>query len=274
MSGPIQAFIINESRGPETVPEIIKEEKNIVRFKVDTLQVADVQNRNTRVYEWKDLQEGCGREFIQERLKTGTLYCEIGHPQEKTIERQSFLDRKNASCILKSIDLKKPVISGIVETMDTVLGRDLKGIILSNKAKTAFSMRGIGKIVERKGKIFVKSPLHIFTWDEVVHPSVSSAYMGEILTEADSGVVYEENSSGILTVVNENAFAKYIFDSSTAAQNTADAMGLEVEDNGANLVINENGTIAIKGENDTLVILAESYIRREITDYYKNFSFK
>jgi hypothetical protein len=51
-------------------------------------------------------------------------------------------------------------------------------------------------------------------------------------------------------------------------------MGLEVEDNGANLVINENGTIAIKGENDTLVILAESYIRREITDYYKNFSFK
>ena len=144
MADTIAAYIINESRGPETTPGILEVNKHICKFKVDTMQEGDVVNRNSRIYPYNLLEEGLkNNPIINERLDTRTLYCEIGHPKEKSVSRQLEIMRDNSACRIQSFSFNKPAIGAVLETLATEKGRDLMGLILINKCG-GLSMRGLG----------------------------------------------------------------------------------------------------------------------------------
>jgi len=261
----VHAYIINEARGPEVDPVDLMVRNGVVRFTVPVLQRADVQNRNGRTYDWDVLYEGANTPYILERLRSGTLYCEIGHPREQTIERQLHLDRERASCIVKRLEFHQPVISGVVETCATERGRDLMGLITVNKCKVAFSMRGIGKVVEQGGCLRVQRPLRIATWDEVVHPSVQDAYMGEIMTEDAKLARAErmvESAFPELVLINESEFARWVLDESDVAREAARVAG--VDPAAASATISEAGELVVAKDGTSVHVLTESRLRREI----------
>jgi hypothetical protein len=268
MSEKLVAYIINESRGPEQDAVIMKATPSVVRFKVPVLQEEGIQNRNGRVYGWDVLSEGVNHPYLQERLRTGTLYAECGHPREQTVERQIHIDRDNITCIIKEIEMRRPIVVGaLVETCATRKGRDLRGLIVENGCKVAFSMRGLGRVVEQGGVIHVQRPLRIVTWDEVVHPSVPNAYMGELVANESSQKLVGES----MTVLNEDAFARFILGSSPGAQNALDAMGIDPNAEGATLAVNEDGLLVVDGGplagGDRVICLTESKLRRAADDY-------
>jgi len=262
MREKFKAYIINESRGPEQEPIIGKVTSGIVKFTVPILQEADLQNRNGRIYSWEVLEEAVMHPTLQERLNTRTLYCECGHPKEQSVDRQVHLERDRATCIIKDLSLEKPFIRGkLLETCATERGRDLMGLIVENGCKVAFSMRGLGRVVERGGTIYVQRPLRIITWDEVVHPSVATAYMGEILESNNEKVMSES-----LTILHEEDFAKYLFDCSSDAKNVLDSMN--VDPSKAKFSINNEGFLSIDDQQGTnLLVLTECGIRKEIDNY-------
>jgi len=270
MSERTVAYLITEGRGPETQPKILRSgNPNVCRFKVDTLQEGGIINRNKRRYRWDLLVDACNHPYVQERLSTGTFYCESGHPREKTVARQLRIEQDRVSCIIKEIALNKPRVGGpIVETASTRRGKDLMGLIRDNGCKVAFSMRGLGKVQESSGIIDVVPPLRIVCWDEVVHPSVPNAYMGEILTDDvfEPGKVDEES----LIILAEDDFARYVLDASPDAKNALDALEVDPHASGNKIIVNEDGTLSIQQESETVICLTETFVRREIANYFSN----
>ena len=270
MAEKTTAYLITEGRGPETTPTILKSNKEVCSFRVGVLQEADIVNRNGRRYGWDLLNEACNHSYIRERLKTGTLYSEAGHPTEQSVERQMRIDRNNISCIIKELHFNKPHIGGIVETAATRVGKDFRGLIVENGCKVAFSMRGLGKVKKNNGIIDVKSPLRIITWDDVVHPSVEKAYMNEIISEAVTTTAAERNDEESFTLLAEDTFARYIFDLSPDAKESADAMEFDVNDPTARIVVNENGTLSVSQGGEKLICLTEGFIRKEVRSQLAN----
>jgi len=268
MSEKTVAYIINESRGPESTPKITHKKKSFVRFAVDTLQEGgDYVNRNNRKYGWKLLTDGIAHPYIQERLKTHTLYCEAGHPVEQSVERQMRIDRRNVSCIIKELTQNKPKIGGILETAATALGKDLMGLIVENQCKVAFSMRGLGKVTQRNGVLDVQPPLRIITWDEVIHPSVDSAYMSNIISEDTKAFMTNKNVNENLIILAESEFAKYILETDPGMKDTLDATGIDPFGEGNTMRINEDGLLEVRQDGQTLLCIPEGYVRKEIDDY-------
>ena len=269
----ISAYIINESKGPESDPVILDSNKAICRFRVDYLQEADMFNRNRRNYPWNLLYTACTQEpVLQERLSTGTLYCEVGHPDDKSIPRQIQIKRVNASCIIKSLSFNKPYIGGILETCATQMGRDLMGLITINKCKVAFSMRGVGKVVERNGQFLVVPPLRVVTWDEVVQPSVPKAYLSEVLTES-----VEAPSQGIasngkplnekLIAISEEDLKQYLVSSDKTIKSFCEQM--EINPKSDKITINEDGTLSFYQDGRTIHMNPTVFARREIKNYLR-----
>lgn len=178
---PPDIYLLSEGKGEVFTPKILYQNDHIIRFGAENLMTCDEYNRNDRDYPWALVDQALKNPFITERLATSTWYCEAGHPPEKSVERQTTINRLLASTILKSITKTKPIISGIIETCANQLGRDLRDLILYNGAVVAFSMRSLGKLksVSEAGRQRwqVIPPLYITNWDEVVHPSVAKAYM-------------------------------------------------------------------------------------------------
>jgi hypothetical protein len=261
-----KGYILAEGRGMEIQPKILVANKEICRFSVDVLQEADVANRNQRIYGWDLLMEGCQHPYVQERLRTNTFYCEIGHPKEQTVDRQLNIDRDNVSSIIKELKYNKPFIGGIVETAATSKGRDFMGLITINECKVAYSMRGLGKVIQEKGKFIVKKPLRIVCWDDVTHPSVEKAYMTEIINENANILIDYENANHIpsMFLLEDADFVKYIFECSPNAQEMVKNLEIDPYETGRKMIINEHGEIEIKGDFGKVICLTETYIQKEI----------
>jgi hypothetical protein len=263
-------FLISEEKGLEQEPKVTYKNKNICRFEVPVLQESDNKNRNGRIYDWDTLYDGAMSPDVKELIDNNKFFCECGHPVEQTIERHTLIDRTNSSCLIKDLNFKKPYIgSNLVETTSTALGRDLMGLIVDNGCKVSFSMRAIGKMVQERDVIKVKKPLRIICWDEVIRPSVAKAYMGKII-ESDNSLAKRENIviEEKITPINEELFARFIYDSSKMAKETINAMEVDINQPDVFLTINESGQLVIKRQNDTIFVLTESFIRREITNYF------
>jgi len=74
--GKTLGYIINEHLTP-VVPRIIEKNDMFVAFNA-IIQDADNPNRNKRRYPSKVLMEGLQTPYLQERLKTKSLYGECG----------------------------------------------------------------------------------------------------------------------------------------------------------------------------------------------------
>ena len=175
-------FIINESAISSSA--IVEKKSNDTITFIATLQEADAPNRNGRIYPKTVLEEGIRSPYIQERLRTKSLISECNHPQEQTVQRQMTVDLRNAACIITELWWEGNLLKGRVETANTAVGRDMKGLI-EQGCQVAFSLRAQGKVTPdpSTGKVIVQSPIQICTWDWVLNPSHSKAYMDRVCEE-------------------------------------------------------------------------------------------
>jgi len=168
MSNKTIGYVISESTGKHEKPKVIDESShdNIVTIKA-TLQEADEVNRNGRKYPKKVLDSGIKSDYIQERLKTKTLYGESGHPTQADVQRQLSIDHERISHIITEMKWEGNLLKGVIESALTPVGKAFGGLIKQG-SKVAFSMRGTGNISEsKKGYVEVKSPLKLFCYDWV-----------------------------------------------------------------------------------------------------------
>jgi hypothetical protein len=235
--------IINESAFVSDV-NVTKKDLDTIEF-ITVLQEADRPNRNNRIYPKHVLEEGLASSYVQERLRTKSLLSEMGHPLDNSVQRQMTIDWNNAGCIIKEFWWEGNLLKGRCETCNTAKGRDLKGLI-EQGVRIAFSLRAQGNVAkdEATGLTMVKSPLQIVTYDVVVNPSHSVAFLEKICEETIRSL-YGTNRAGInATVLNEAA---------NIYQN-----GLLIETDGSDtVVVNEDYT---RNYNTQMKRLSEMYI--------------
>jgi hypothetical protein len=175
-------FLIQESAFSAT-PTISKKNEKTVEF-IAVLQEADKPNRNGRVYYKKVLEEALNAPYIQERIRTNSLYGEAGHPMDTSVQRQMTIDQRNIAFLIKEFWWDGNLLKGKIETADTVIGRDMKGLI-EQGSRVAFSLRAQGNVhydPTIKATV-VQSPIQIATYDWVVNPSHDKAFLESILEE-------------------------------------------------------------------------------------------
>lgn len=159
-------FIINES-ALATTPAIHKKNDHSVEF-VAVLQEAEKQNRNGRVYHKETIDQALKSPYIQERLRTKSLFGEAGHPSDSSVQRQMSIDLRNIAFIIDEFWWEGNLLKARCETADTAVGRDMMGLI-EQGVKVAFSLRAQGNVHQDPltGKTIVESPIQIVTYDWV-----------------------------------------------------------------------------------------------------------
>ena len=175
-------FVINESAFASPA-SVSKKNPNTIEF-IAVLQEANRPNRNGRVYKKEVLEQALNAPYIQERIRTKTLYCECNHPAEASVQRQMTIDQRNIACIIKEFWWEGNLLKGKIETCDTAIGRDMKGLI-EQGCKVAFSLRAQGNVHQdpTTGLTIVEAPIQICTYDWVVNPSHDRAFL-ETICEA------------------------------------------------------------------------------------------
>jgi len=125
-------------------------------------------------------------------------------------------------------------------------------------------------ITEKRGDATVVcSPLTIFSYDWILHPSHASAYMDEVV-EAPSNLntIKIKESTDIFVPYNESGnIIDYIKEQSRNFKIIAESFEMETE----NMILGENGLLYSKqSSGDTIVIRPEDAIEKELNLYHKN----
>lgn len=174
-----------------------KRQKNgIVKMEV-VLQDVERINRNKRLYRKKAIEEAIQSEFIQEKLRTNSLFGEMNHPDVDPSNpgRQLKIDLKNVSHVVKSLywNPSDPnELLGIVETTGNQVGRDVAALIMDNGMQCSFSMRGTGEVIDRGSYREVAGPIKLLGWDLVHFPSHKKAYVKKYLSEHSEIAITEQ----------------------------------------------------------------------------------
>jgi hypothetical protein len=283
----MNTFIINESA--ITSPAIVEKRNTDTITFIATLQEADAPNRNGRIYPKSVLEEGIRAPYIQERLRTKSLISECNHPSDQTVARQMTVDLRNAACIITELWWEGNLLKGRVETANTAVGRDMKGLI-EQGCQVAFSLRAQGKVQPdpATGKVIVQSPIQICTWDWVLNPSHEKAYMDRVCEQTFNNFMNldrfsKENAlcesvnifdNGELIPINE-VHIPQIVDYTTSYHKSLKPLSEYYIPEKADTVIsiNESENIVMIGNSDkniTKKVVLEDYIVKDIRSKIKN----
>lgn len=160
-----EGFIVSEEFTSST-PSILAEENKSITFEA-ILQEAEAPNRNHRIYGKDVLDEALNAPTIKEKIANKTFYGEAGHPLSEDIKRQSYVLQNNISHIVTSVKWEGNILKGIVETAQTSVGYDMRGLIRQG-SKVSFSLRALGNIIKEEGSFKrVYGPIMIVTYDWV-----------------------------------------------------------------------------------------------------------
>lgn len=172
-------YILNEAAF--TTPVSISAKKSNTTEFIATMQEADAPNRNGRVYPKKVLETALASPYVQERLRTNSFIGEANHPLDTSVQRQMSIDLRNAAFIIKEFWWEGNLLKARCETANTSVGNDMKGLI-EQGVQVAFSLRAQGNVHTNPvtGLVEVESPLQICTYDWVLCPSHSKAFMEKI----------------------------------------------------------------------------------------------
>lgn len=185
----MKRYLIHEAAQVDDNPIITKRNKDYVEF-IACIQEAEVRNRNRRKYPRTVLNEGIGSPYIKERLKTKSLYGESGHPLDPDPRRQMYIDQTRISHIIKEMWWEGNLLKARIETANTGVGRDLKGLI-EQGSKPAFSLRAQGALDRDDEGWTVKGPIQILCWDWVVNPSHEKAFL-EAISEESKNIMFNK----------------------------------------------------------------------------------
>jgi len=274
-------FIINESATISDV-KITKSGLDIIEF-IAVLQEADAPNRNGRIYPKHVLEKALNAPFVQEKLRTKTFYGEAGHPLDTSATRQMTINQSNIACIITEIWWEGNLLKGRVETANTAVGRDMKGLI-EQGSKVAFSLRAQGNVHTNPttGIVEVEDGLAICGYDWVITPSHAKAFMericeqtvssmykttranlnAQILTESEdlfmNGTMFEAEETSLNETVID--YRKYY----NPSLKKADQMYC-YDENDRIVSITESATTVKNDEtNTTKIVMTEDYIVKDI----------
>jgi hypothetical protein len=197
-------FLIQES-AISVEPQVSRKNKDTVEF-IAVMQEADKPNRNGRIYYKSVLEQALNSPYVQERLRTKSFYVEAGHPSDPSVQRQMTIDQRNIAAILKEFWWEGNLLKARLETANTAIGRDMKGLI-EQGSRVAFSLRAQGN-VHRDAQLnatIVESPIQIATYDWVVNPSHDKAFL-ESICEATSHAFFGQGSQQIALAESAELF--------------------------------------------------------------------
>jgi hypothetical protein len=203
----IKNFLIRESAF-EATPSVEKKEKNTIEF-IAVLQEAGVPNRNGRIYHKYVLEQALNSPYVQERIRTKSFYLECGHPTESSVQRQMTIDQRNIAAILKEFWWEGNLLKGRIETANTAVGRDMKGLI-EQGSKVAFSLRAQGNVHHDPilNATVVDAPIQIATYDWVVNPSHDKAFLEQICEDTRCSLFGVSEGSKLALVESVRLYEK------------------------------------------------------------------
>ena len=135
-------------------------------------------NRNGRIYR-KDVMEKEVDRYINESVRNGRAYGELGHPQGPTIN----LDR--VSHIITELKWSGNDVIGKAKSTETPMGEIVKGLLKSG-ANLGVSSRGMGSLEEKDGIMEVQADFRLATAADIVaDPSAPNAFVQGIMENVE-----------------------------------------------------------------------------------------
>ena len=202
--------VIDESLNPKITPSIIIEGavfdiperlKKYTDGKVIAecyLQTADEKNQNRRVYPRNVLDQGM--KAIQEKIDNRRFLGEMDHPISDNQVRQTTVEYKSVSHLVREWCWEGNRIKGIVETLPYMEhGKEMSGLLADN-IPVGFSLRALGDVSSSFGAQYVQSPLIVISYDAVTEPSHKGSQVTELKQE---GKVIELTESKGLKILSE-----------------------------------------------------------------------
>ncbi len=277
----IGKYIILEDFYPEDNAEItIKKDASTGKPVGNAIfQSGNARNRNGRIYVTEDLAREISCPRTIELLRTKNLFCEAGHPIDTSLQRQSTIDWRNSNCKILALGMNGNDVVGTFTPSNTALGKafeeDLReGVI------PAFSLRALGSIKQTRLGAQV-TDLRFITYDQVIYPSHSNAYMTDLIGESAAlnesamvelhSITESNNLNKIVPIekLNESdskSIAAFIKANSTNLKYVNEYFDfkydkIEINDKGTKVILKEAGS------NNLLEVNIESYIHNELMNY-------
>ena len=202
--------VIDEHLNPKPTPSIIVEgavfdvPQNLKKYndgKVIAecyLQTADEVNQNRRIYPRSVLDQGM--RAIQEKIDRRRFLGEMDHPISDNQVRQTTVEYKSVSHLVREWAWEGNRIKGIVETLPYMThGREMSGL-LADSIPVGFSLRALGDVSSEGGAQYVQAPLIVISYDCVTEPS----HKGSLTTELrQEGKVMKLTESKGLKILSE-----------------------------------------------------------------------
>lgn len=208
MNNQVIGNIILESSFESSDSKIISESNGKVEA-TGIIQDCNVENRNGRIYEIKDMKPEIEGDRIQKELiPTGNMVGEYGHPQSQELSRQSTIDPKCVCVRYTKIWMEGADIHANFRGANTEYGRTFNADLMEG-VHPSFSLRALGSVDrERNGKCYVRN-IRVVCHDVVIYPSHKRAYMtGFVKPTAESANVLNESVTNTIdtnsSVVYEN----------------------------------------------------------------------
>lgn len=184
-------MIINESV-TESDSVVISQEGGRV-YATGILQDLEIENRNGRIYETKEMDPELNGERLQELIKAGYLCGHAGHPSSNELSIQSVIDPKQICVRFSKVWRDGKDIHGNFCGTNNELGAMFNQDLIDGY-KPAFSLRALGSVDRSKdGKCHVRN-IRIITWDHVIFPSHKRAYTSHLIDAKDKDKIIKENA--------------------------------------------------------------------------------
>ena len=162
------------------------------------LQTADEKNQNRRIYPRNVLDQGM--RAIQEKIDNRRFVCELDHPISDNQVRQTTVEYKNASHIVREWWWEGNRIKGVIESLPySSSGKILSGLI-ADHIPVGFSLRGLADVNDAGNAQYVQAPLIVISYDAVSEPSHKGSQVTELRQE---GKCMELTHSDGLKILNE-----------------------------------------------------------------------
>ena len=268
---------------------IQKRNPNTIEF-ITVLQEANKSNRNGRIYPKAVLEKALNAPNIRERLATNTWFGEAGHPMDTSVQRQMTIDMRNIAFIIKEIWWEGDLLKGRLETADTAVGRDMKGLI-EQGCRVAFSLRAQGNVHTNPvtGIVEVEDGLQILGYDWVQVPSHAKAFM-EKICEATALAMYKTAKNKLSPMVlceSEDLFINgEVYDPSNEVNPTEldytknytpkfkKVEDMYVPEDDDEVISMDTDTTLIKNESKNVFkkVLTEDYLVKDIRSRIRNFN--
>lgn len=272
----VAAYLIMESTMEPVKPKILQvNDKNglfFVRF-LTTLQEYNVMNRNRRKYMLGPMTQSLQAPHLLELMNKRSLFGEAGHPDTTDIKRILTIDPKLISHKINRWNMESTFLKGEIETLDdgNGYGNKMTRHILQGMIP-AFSLRALAEIIKcGDGSQLVNSRAHIVTFDWVILPSHSTAYMDN--SKPIQKVVKQIQSDGntvqeSMVDVLESQITDYIRMESKNVKVVSNVCDVALE----SMSISKDLKFAIAKEGQkTYAIKIEDKIKRDVTHFMSRF---